>query len=250
MVAPPNDFKYVWLLWASAFLLPWAILYAVAPWVRRVMIQASIPTAAFGLTEPFFVPRYWNPPTLFDLAQRTGFDIESVIFCFAIGGIGAAGYRALASLPEGVMDHAERQSGRHRWHMAALAAPFPIFLLLLLFPWNPIYPGILALFSGALAAGICRPDLIRNSLWGGAIFFVLYLVFLLGLRWYWPGYIEAVWNLAQLLPWRPLGLPLEELLFGFGFGLYWSCVYEHVGWKRGARGARQAGPWHRVVPPR
>lgn len=32
---------------------------------------------------------------LFDLAQRTGFDIESLIFCFAIGGLGVAGYRAL-----------------------------------------------------------------------------------------------------------------------------------------------------------
>ncbi len=172
MVSEPADFKFVWLIWASAFLLPWAILYALAPAVRQVTIRASIPTAVFGLTEPFFVPRYWNPPTLFDLAQRTGFDIESLIFCFAIGGIGAASYRALASLPEAVMDHAERHSGRHRWHLAALAAPFPIFLLLLVFPWNPIYPGILALFSGALVAAVCRPDLLRNSLWGGAIFFV------------------------------------------------------------------------------
>jgi hypothetical protein len=32
------------------------------------------------LTEPLFVPDYWNPPSLFDLARRSGFDIESVIF--------------------------------------------------------------------------------------------------------------------------------------------------------------------------
>jgi len=43
-------------------------------------------TALFGLTEPRFVPEYWNPPSLFDLAQCTGFDIESLIFCFGIGG--------------------------------------------------------------------------------------------------------------------------------------------------------------------
>ena len=57
MIAALGDFKYVWLIWASAFMLPWAILYAAAPWVRRVMLQASVLTAAFGLTEPFFVPR-------------------------------------------------------------------------------------------------------------------------------------------------------------------------------------------------
>jgi hypothetical protein len=26
---------------------------------------------------------YWNPPSLFDLAHRTGFDVESFILCFA-----------------------------------------------------------------------------------------------------------------------------------------------------------------------
>ena len=233
----PTEFKYVWLIWSSAFILPWLTLYMLASGVRRIMIRASVPTAAFGLTEPLFVPAYWNPPSLFDLAQRTGFDIESLIFCFAIGGIGAAAYRAISAAPETVMAGAERRSGRHRWHLLALVVPFPIFLLLLLLPWNPIYPSLLALFSGALAAAVCRPDLVRNSLLGGVIFFGLYLVFLLGLHWTWPGYIEAVWNLADLLPWRPFGLPLEELLFGFSFGLYWSCVYEHVGWRHSRKTA-------------
>ena len=138
----------------------------------------------------------------------------------------------MATSPETIMCHAERHSCRHRWHRWALATPFLVFLFLLVFPWNPIYPAILAMFAGALAAVMCRPDLLKNSLWGGIIFLVLYLIFLLGLRWIWPGYIEAVWNLPDLLPWRPMGLPLEELLFGFGFGLYWSCVYEHIGWRQ------------------
>jgi hypothetical protein len=60
------------------------------------MLRVSTLTALFGLTQPLFVPAYWNPPSLFDLAHRTGFDIESLIFCFAIGGLGAAGYRVLA----------------------------------------------------------------------------------------------------------------------------------------------------------
>jgi hypothetical protein len=40
-----------------------------------------------GLTEPFFVPEYWTPPSLFNLTEKTGFDIESLIFSFAIDGI-------------------------------------------------------------------------------------------------------------------------------------------------------------------
>ena len=120
-------FKYVWLIWSSAFMLPWLALYVRVPGVRRIMLRASVPTALFGLTEPIFVPAFWNPPSLFDLAQRTGFDIESLIFCFAISGIGAAGYRALTATPQTFVGDTERHASRHRWHMLALISPFPDF---------------------------------------------------------------------------------------------------------------------------
>jgi hypothetical protein len=87
-------YQYVWFLWASAFLVPWTLLYIVQPAMRRQMLEVSAATSLLGLTEPLFVPEYWNPPTLFELAQRTGFDIESLIFCFAIGGIAAVLYNA------------------------------------------------------------------------------------------------------------------------------------------------------------
>ena len=82
-------YHYVWLGWSSAFLLPWLALYVTHPRLRRVMWRVSLATAVFGLTEPIWVPAYWNPPSLLELAGRTGFDIESLIFSFAIGGIGA-----------------------------------------------------------------------------------------------------------------------------------------------------------------
>jgi len=226
------SFRYVWLIWASAFLLPWTALFVAWPALRRPMLWASALTAPFGLTEPFFVPAYWNPPSLFDLAHRTGFDIESLILCFAIGGLATAGYRVLLPASEHALAPEARNSHLHRWHRASLVTPFVVFGVLLMLPWNPIYPGIAALFVGALASGLCRPDLWRNTLVGGVVFFALYAAFLLGLKLLWPGYIEAVWNLSKLIAWRPAGLPLEELFFGFGFGMYWSSVYEHVTWRQ------------------
>jgi hypothetical protein len=79
------NYHFVWLIWSSAFLLPWVALYLANPLSRTSMWRASFATALLGLTEPIYVPRYWNPPSLFELAQRTGFDIESLIFAFAIG---------------------------------------------------------------------------------------------------------------------------------------------------------------------
>jgi hypothetical protein len=241
---PPIDpsFRYTWLIWAAAFLLPWALLFTLRSALRRPMLSASAWTAPFGLTEPLFVPEYWNPPSLFDLAQRTGFDIESLIFCYAIGGLGVAGYRALASTTLRKMTHHERATARHRWHLLVLASPFFVFGALLALRWNPIHAGIAAMFTGAAATMVCRPDLWRNTLFGGAVFLALYSIFLLGLQWLWPGYIEAVWNFSVLLPWRPWGLPLEELMFGFAFGMYWSGVYEHLTWRRGDARAERAAP--------
>ncbi len=229
-------YHYVWLFWSSAFLVPWLILYRALPGYRPQMGWASLLMAPFGLTEPLFVPEYWNPPSLFDLAQRTGFDIESIIFSFAIGGIGAVSYNALTRGKIESVPAEEKRHRRHRFHRLAIALPFILFPALYFLPWNPIYAGIVAMISGAIAAVLCRPDLKWNTLIGGALFLVIYLVFLQALKWWAPGYIVQVWNLKALSGIVLYGMPLEELLFGFCFGLYWTGVYEHFTWRRSAAG--------------
>ena len=227
-------YHYVWLAWSSAFLLPWALIYLASREHRREMWWASIGMAPFGLTEPFFVPGYWNPPSLFELAQRTGFDVESVIFSFAIGGIGAALYNGLMRKSLGPVALEERRARWHSWHRWALATPFALFPVLYFLPWNAIYAGIAAMMVGATVAVLCRPDLVRGTFVGGLLFLALYTVFLLALKWSAPGYIEQVWNLPALSGVLVYGLPLEELLFGFSFGLMWTGIYEHFTWQGAA----------------
>lgn len=228
----PGGDKYVWLIWALAFLIPWGLLYAAFPGQRHVMRWSSSLTALFGLTEPIFVPEYWNPPSLFDLAQHTGFDIESLVFCFGIGGVGAVFYNALTRKHLVPMNHQERSSPRHRFHRVALGMPFVVFAALYFLPWNPIYPGIAALFAGGVSCVLCRPDLARKTLIGGALFAGFYLSFLIALEIMAPGYIARVWNLPALSGVMIGAFPIEEILFGFGIGVYWSGVYEHLAWHR------------------
>ena len=113
--------QYVWLVWSSAFLVPWLGAYVAFPRHRKAMVWASLMTAPLGLTEPLFVPHYWNPPSLFDLARRSGFDIESVIFSFAIGGIGAVLYNLLTGRALLPISAADRHSPHHKMHYWALA---------------------------------------------------------------------------------------------------------------------------------
>jgi len=224
--------QYVWLLWSSAFMVPWTLVYFAFPAHRRAMLWASLFTMPFGLTEPLFVPEYWLPPSLFDLAANTGFDIESLIFCFGIGGIGAVFYNVLSGKSYRAVGQCERRSSLHRHHYKALAAPFIAFVPLYFLPWNPIYPSIIAMLIGVIATTLCRPDLKRKSWIGGLLFLIYYVIFLAGLEWSAPGYIERVWNLNALSGISLGFMPVEELLFAVFFGMYWSGVYEHFTWRK------------------
>jgi len=62
------NYHYVWLVWSSAFLVPWLPLFLASDQHQRQMGWASLLMAPFGLTEPLFVPEYWNPSSLFELA--------------------------------------------------------------------------------------------------------------------------------------------------------------------------------------
>jgi energy-coupling factor transporter transmembrane protein EcfT len=227
-------YHYIWLIWSIGFLVPWTVLYLLNPQLRKVMWSTSAATALLGLSEPLFVPIYWNPPSIFELARRTGFDIESIIFTFAIGGIGVALYLSLTGQHLVPVGAEERSRPHHRFHLATLLLPFVLFVPLYFLPWNPIYAGVTSLVVGAIASVICRPDLWKKTVIGGFLFLGIYAAFMLSLLWFAPGYIGEVWNLAALSGGLIYGIPVEELLFGFAFGLYWTGAYEHFTWNMSA----------------
>ena len=49
-------YRHTWLIWATSFLVPWAVLFIFRPKLRSRMALASLLTAPFGLTEPL----YWS----------------------------------------------------------------------------------------------------------------------------------------------------------------------------------------------
>lgn len=225
--------QHVWFIWSLIILALWTILYLSKKGYRKEMLKMSLITMPFGLAEPFFVPEYWFPPSLFDLAEKTGFDIESLLFSFAIGGLGTALYnlifkRALAEMPL-----TERSLQRHHVHKYILFVPVIVFVILALFTsLNHIYCGIIALFLGGLSTLYCRPDL-KGKIWvGGILFTVLYFIFFGSILLFYPQYVDLYWNLDNLTQILILGIPIEELLFAFTFGMYWSGLYEHLYWRK------------------
>lgn len=231
----PHEPQFAWLLWSLLFVGIWAIIYFLLKnrEARTEMFLVSLWTSLLGLTEPFFVPAYWNPPSLFDLAHRTGFDIESLIFAFAAGGIVFALYNLLFRKNEKLMPELSRHSHRHRFHRAILwSVPLIIIVLFFTTDINPIYDFIIAGTIGGLLTWHCRPDLVKKMVTSASLFLALYYLYFLTLIVAYPGYVEQVWNLKNLSGILITGVPLEELLFAVVLGFYWSSIYEHFIWKK------------------
>jgi len=223
--------QYAYLILSLLLLVIWLALFFLKSTHRREIFRVSFWTMWLALTEPLFVPEYWSPPTLFDLARRTGFDLESFIFCFAVGGIVAVAYEAIFKRRHIKMSAHEQRLGRHRFHFwVIISAPLVFTVLLLTTNINPIYSAMIALLVGFFATWYCRPDLVKKMLVSGLLFAIVYFTVFSLLNLTFPGYTEAVWNLAAVSGILFLGVPIEELLWAFTFGLYWSSIYEHFGW--------------------
>src|SRR3989344_301315 len=114
--------QYAWLTWSLILLGIWLVIYVTldAKEKRREMLTVSLWTSLLGFTEPLFVPEYWSPPSLFNLALTTGFDIESIIFAFSIGGGASLLYERLFATRHEAMPSSVRHNPRHRYHVWTL----------------------------------------------------------------------------------------------------------------------------------
>jgi hypothetical protein len=225
--------QYAYFIWSLILLGVWIIVYfSLKDKIsRKEMLVVSLWTSFLGLTESLFVPEYWSPPTLFDLARRTGFDIESLLFAFGVGGLAVIIYERIFKVRHKKVSLFERHDPKHRLHLLALFSTPIIFVLLLVFTdLNPIYSTFIALSGGGLFAWYCRPDLKKKMITSAFIFLVIYFFFFLSLVIIFPNYVKEIWNLSAISGILISGIPLEELMFALGIGFLWSSFYEHLKW--------------------
>ena len=154
--------RYALLVWSTALLVPWCVLWGRCRRSRAAMLWSSFFALPFGFSEVLFAGTYWSPPTLFDLARRIHLDLESFVFLFAAGGVAAVIYEGVTGRDAPVHGPVEKRPEWREGYNAALAAPALVFPVALVVLQGPICAGIVAM--GARVARPARAGIRRSRL--------------------------------------------------------------------------------------
>lgn len=209
---------YPFLGATALFGVVWILIWYGRPDLRRALWFGSLISMPLGLTEPFFIPNYWAPSVLW---SYRGWDIESLIWSFFLGGIAAV-------LFETVWRKRLVRSKKYTPHWLAvclLVAGFAsVVTAVWYFDFSTLHNCLVFAFVVILALWAIRPDLVGISLKGGLVLTAIYIAIFLMAEHLSRGFLNQ-WNPEGNWGILWLGIPLEEYLFAFLFTVWWSLLY-------------------------
>ncbi len=218
---------YEYLILVLVLGVIWTIAYLVFGKLRRKILWSSLIALPFGVGDLYFIPNYWTPQTLFDLGIKYHVAIEGFLLMFFLGGIAGFVYEGVFKKRIPVV-----QKFCHPYckcYTPLIVTLVTFIVLVKAFPnWNIIYPVIYACLASGGVAMIVYPKLRRHVVFGGIVFMFLYWFSLAVVDLFSPGWIVSTWNMATLSGITLIRVPIEEILFGFSFGVFWSPLFEET----------------------
>lgn len=216
------DIKYAYLVGCSFFLFIWLLLFFFRKDLRKEILTMSFLIAPFGLIgQIFYLRDYWQPQTV------TGWSLgfEDLLFAFSIGGVGAVVYEEILG-----KKFSQRRLKKYPYWMLLVIFLGLSWMIIgnIILKFNSIYVSTsVFLIFGVLMVTI-RQDLIRNAFVSGVLVGLLMFFFYLLYLPLHPGIIEKFWRLKNISGIFFLGVPLEELMWGFGWGFVAGPLYEFI----------------------
>jgi hypothetical protein len=219
--------RYNFLLLSLLFLIPGAIIFVFRRDLRRVIGLMSICSLPFAFTESLFYPEYWEPVFLFDLADRIGFGVEDLLFVVGLGAFTSTAYAFVFRRRYQQIGPIEPRSIALRGALV-LGVTFVLVAAAALIGVAMIFGsfGIMLGVTGVIC--LIRRDLLLPSLLGGVSSLVVYTALCLAFGWLLPGVFDLSWHTERFLDIFWLGIPLEELMYGFASGVAATAFYPYV----------------------
>lgn len=170
-----------------------------------------------------FIPEYWNPPNLFNLIDKIGFSIESLLLGFLVGGIASVIYEFVG----------KKRIKKIRKQKLNNFTPYLLFIIIFLgleiiFPDKSIYNLSASLIVSSTIIGFLRKDLIKQIVIIGFLFSFIYFVIFVIFNLIFNEFVNKYYNLNNLWGINLLGVPIEEIIFSFSVGAFWSTLFEYI----------------------
>lgn len=213
--------KYVYLIWAFLFFILWIILYKRRKDLRKHILWSSILATPIAFVEILWVHKYWSPPSVFNLINTVGIGIEDFLYSFSIGGVVAVLYEFLEKKKDIF-------SKKHHFHIAFFVFLIAFGVLTFFYPLKPAWNMSISFVLSSLVLIYQRKDLAYKMFFSGLGFAVISIVFILiTVKIFYPNYIIDFYIHENLLGLNFIGIPIEEYIFAFTGGAFWSVLYEY-----------------------
>jgi hypothetical protein len=217
-----ENFRYAYLLGDLFFTLVWIFLFFHRHDLRKEIITTSLIAAPMGLIFGFFYLRdYWHP----ELFNGWPVGVEDILFCFSIGGIASVIYEEIFG-----KKFVKRYFTLHpKWILYVIL--FGISLMYignLVLDINSMYISVFGLLLVGSLMLVFRRDLLKDAIFSGLLIAGLMFIFYLLFNVIFSGIIQKWWLLKNISGILIIGVPLEELLWGFSCGFVAGPAYEFI----------------------
>jgi len=216
------NFKYAYLIGAIIFLIPWVILFFFRKDYRKEMIFMSLVIGIGSLVTAYlwWTIDWWRPETI----TNTRVGIEDFLLGFSNGGIAAVLYGAIYKKRLSRLIKKTNDTG-------AFNICLIFFFIIASLFWGlnitSFWASTIAMIIVAIYILYTRRDLFLNALVSGILMVIVSLPFYYVFIWLFPGFIHKTWMSQYLSGIIIIGIPLEDLIFYFLFGLTIGPFYEY-----------------------
>lgn len=202
----------VYVVWALTWSLVWLLLFGLRKESRREMMITSLIFAPLGPVAMYFhVIDYFDPQTLFD----SPWSIENWVIGFTNGGIGAVLYEQVCR--HGRFSYSQPGSVLPLLTAVPLGVGWmgtSVFFL----NFSSLYAAVIFMLIVGLSMLLLRPRLIPNAVISGVLFALFLWLFYFLFQSVYPDFFTRLWHTQGLSGISIIGIPVEEILWGFTVG--------------------------------
>jgi len=216
---------YGYLIGALIATLFWLIIFFTRQDLRKQMVITGLLFLPFFLFDKMLIPSYWQPRVLFDLYDKLGFSLESILFIFTASGVFAVLYKFAMRKTENI----PTKISVSKRTILFLVYIYSTFLILTSLGLGAHILSMLIPFVAIIIfITIQRPDLLKLIIMSGILGFGLYFTSLLIFSHFLPNFFTNTYNLGNLWGIFILGIPLEEVLWGLYYPALMACSYKYL----------------------